>query len=251
MIYASDIIYPCDLKKLISETELGIESIEFSISDHLDHLQEKIREYKVKMVRDGIKELTLHGPFLDLNPAAYDSQIQKVTMRRFSETYEAACQVGAKKIIYHTGFIPSVYYLEGWAERMAEFMNHFLEKRTEVEIVMENVYDKYPDSLMKVKELVKYPNFSLCLDVGHVQCYSQVPVMEWIECLGKEISHVHLHDNDGTRDVHLALGKGKLPVEKMLERLKTIIPQATYTIECTAYEDVIATYNILKEFEIK
>ena len=76
-------------------------------------------------------------------------------------------------------------------------------------------------------------------------------ILEWIECLGKSIEHIHLHDNDGTIDAHLALGKGKLPVEEMLCGLKRISGNMTYTIECSTYEDVIATYQLLKKYGIE
>lgn len=79
----------------------------------------------------GAAHLTLHGPFLDLNPAAYDSQIRQVTRLRFDQSYEAARELGVEKIIYHSCYYPQVYFLEGWAERVAEFMNQFLEGRSD------------------------------------------------------------------------------------------------------------------------
>lgn len=250
MIYASDIIYPDQTKKLMEETDLGIESLEFSISENLDHLEETIQRYKKCREENGIKNLTLHGPFLDLNPVAYDSKIQDVTMQRFNEAYYAAQQVGAEKIIYHTGFVPSIYFLDGWAERMADFMNRFMENKSGIQVLLENVYDPFPEPLLKVRELVDSLDFKLCLDVGHANCYSRIPVMNWIECLGSSIGHVHLHDNDGIRDAHLALGKGTLPVEEMLGKLKSKSGEITYAIECSEYQDVIQSCEILKEYGI-
>ena len=79
----------------------------------------------------------------------YDSLVRQATLRRFSQAYEAAQILGASRIVYHSGMIPTVYYLEGWAQRMADFWNHFLNGKSGITVCMENVLDRYaaPPSL--------------------------------------------------------------------------------------------------------
>ena len=90
--------------------------------------------------------------------------------------------------------------------------------RTEIpEIVLENVFDRDWQLLMDVYKLVNKQNFTLCLDIGHAHCYSEIDVLKWSETLAPYVNHVHVHDNLGDRDAHIGLGKGNLPYKEVLE----------------------------------
>ena len=112
MIYVSHLIPDEDMKTIIKKYNVGVESIDFSISDNLDHLQESINNYRKKLKDMGNPSLVLHGPFLDINPASYDSLVREATMTRFGQCYEAAAELGADKIVFHSGMNPYVYYPE-------------------------------------------------------------------------------------------------------------------------------------------
>ena len=88
MIYISHLVLDDDMKALVKEYGTGIESIDFSISDNLDQLSDSIKTYWQKMKEIGTRDLILHGPFLDVNPCAYDSLVREATMTRFNQCYE-------------------------------------------------------------------------------------------------------------------------------------------------------------------
>lgn len=245
MICVSDILLTNDIATILDKTDMGLETIEFSISDNLDRLEDTIKDYRQRLDALHVPELYFHGPFLDLNPFSYDSQIRRVTEYRFSQSYEAAVRLGAKKIIFHTCFVPSIYFIDGWAERMADFFHSFLADRTEIQVLIENVYDPSPEPIVEVIEMVKASNFMLCLDIGHANCYSNIPVSDWISCFGANIGHVHVHDNDGQKDSHLGLGSGSLNAEQILKQLRETAPNTTYTIECASLSDVLRSYALL------
>lgn len=245
MNYISHLMDDDTMKQLVKETGLGIESIEFSVSENLDHFELTMERYRQRLEQMGNPQLTLHGPFLDLNPMAFDSQIQQVTMNRYEQAYEAARRLGAKKLILHSGFLPSVYFLEGWAERMADFYNRFLEHKTdEIQIVMENVLDPQPEPMAEVAERVQHPAFGICLDVGHAHSYLEVPLEQWIDILKPYITHMHLHDNWGDRDSHLAVGDGSIPWTAVQPLL---VNGVEYTLECRTKEDIRKSVEILQE----
>ena len=248
MIYISHLLPDEEMKKLITQTGAGVESIDFSISDNLDHVKETIQTYRSRLDTIGTTELTIHGPFLDLNPAAYDSEISRVTELRFSQSYEAALELGAAKIVYHSCYYPQIYFLEGWAERVADFMNRFLKHRTELEVDMENVLDPQWKSLARLAELVEAENFGICLDVGHANCYSKELVTDWAQGLAPYIRHVHIHDNGGDRDAHLRMGAGNIPFSEIYEILQKCDngkKAPTWTIECQSMEDVLVSVKQL------
>lgn len=239
MKYISHLIPDEEMKIFIEKYNVGVESIDFSISDNLDRLSDSIRNYQKKLNYMGTKELILHGPFLDVNPCAYDSLVRKVTMKRFSQCYEAGLALGAKKIVFHSGMNPYVYYKEGWAEHVTLFWQEFMENRKEIEIVLENVFDDDWELLLDVYKKVNQPNFKLCLDIGHAHCYSSLDVREWAKNLAPYVSHVHVHDNCGEKDSHIGLGEGNLPWEEVLGFLPEN-EERTWTIECMKKEDVQA-----------
>ena len=244
MIYISHLLPDEEMKEFTQKYGTGIESIDFSISDNLDHLPETVENYRKKMEAMGTSALILHGPFLDINPCAYDSLVREVTMKRFSQCYEAGMLLGARKIVFHSGMNPYVYYKESWAEHVALFWQEFMEDHTELEVVLENVFDDDWRLLLDVYRKVDRPNFKLCLDIGHAHCYSSLDVRQWAENLALYVSHVHVHDNCGDRDAHIGLGKGNLPWKEVLSFLPEN-EQRTWTVECMKKEDVQACLAVL------
>lgn len=93
MIYISHLLPDDEMQEIISQTGVGIESIEFSISDNLDHLNDSIRSYRERMKNMGCQEMILHGPFMNIDPAAFDSEVRKVTKMRFHQTYTAGMEL--------------------------------------------------------------------------------------------------------------------------------------------------------------
>lgn len=253
MIYFSHLLSDSQMRDIIRQTHMGVESIEFSISDNLDNLSQTLLAYEKRLDYMECEHLTLHGPFLDLNPMAYDSEIRKVTLRRYNEAYTAAKKLNAKKIIFHSCYLPQIYMTIGLAERIADFYHEFLDdKDTSIEILAENVFDSSPESLVQAAKLISHPAFGLCLDIGHANCWSDFSPIQWVNDMTPFIRHVHLHNNDGKSDSHKALDCGSIPAEHLLKQLDTTLPDAkTYTIECRTYEDVIRSWSLCQRILTK
>ena len=196
----------------------------------------------------GTRELILHGPFLDVNPAAYDRLVREVTMKRFDQCYQAGLLLGARKIVFHSGMNPYVYYKQGWADQVSRFFSEFMDGRQKLEIVLENVFDDDWELLLDVYKKVNHPNFKLCLDIGHAHCYSSVDVREWAKALAPYVTHVHVHDNLGDRDAHTGLGRGNLPYQQVLENLP-LTEERTWTIECMKKEDAQLCWEKIRALE--
>jgi sugar phosphate isomerase/epimerase len=53
-----------------------------------------------------------------------------------------------------------------------------------------------------IKELIEQinnPNFSVCLDVGNVNTFSNNSIQKWIDVLGSDIKHMHIHNRTFTK----------------------------------------------------
>ena len=68
MLYISHLLPDREMAQVLEQTGAGVESIEFSIAENLDNLKENILDYRGRLRAMGAEHLTIHGPFLDLNP---------------------------------------------------------------------------------------------------------------------------------------------------------------------------------------
>ena len=112
------------------------------------------------------------------------------------------------------------------------------------ELLLENVLDVRPEYIRDVCDGVNDPRLRICLDVGHANAYSPVPVEEWISMLGGRIAHVHLHNNDGSRDAHAPLHAGSMDIPRILELLDEHAPEAEICIESV---DALSCLKTLEE----
>ena len=85
--------------------------------------------------------------------------------------------------------------------------------------------------LAEIIRQVDDPRIRMCLDVGHVNAYSKISAMEWLDQCEDLIAHVHVHNNDTSSDSHSQLWDGTVPMKQWLDNLEEKCPEATVTLE--------------------
>ena len=215
---------------LARQWRLGYETIAFSYAPLLDDPSTLPR---VQRETEGFARLWLHGPFAELTPCAIDPLVRDVAFRRFRQTVQAARQLNIRRVVFHGGFIPHVYYPEWYVEQSVMFWRGFLrEVPQDMTLALENVMEPSPDTLVSIVQQVNDPRLGLCLDVGHANtCVSTTPPAEWIAPMAPYLHHVHLHNNLGDTDLHAPLGEGTVPMAEIIDAVLRAAPQATFTIE--------------------
>lgn len=209
---------------------VGIEITDYCTAWNMDtHLQET--DCRVRQTVDGVERRVLHAPFNELFPCAIDPQAKELASRRYTQAVELAKRYGAKKVVIHGGYQPYMYYPEWYTEQSVRFWKDFLQTDPGVEIVLENVLEPTPEMLLSIVQAVDDPRLRLCLDVGHVNAYSQIPALAWVEQWAPCLSHLHMHNNDGTWDTHSPLAQGSLPIWQIFDTVETLCPEATFTLE--------------------
>ena len=99
-------------------------------------------------------------------------------------------------------------------------------------MLLENVLDPRPEYIRDVCDGVDDPRLRICLDVGHANAYSEVPVEDWIAMLGGRIAHVHLKDSppgDGRKRV--SVGTGAVPNAEIVRTVAAQGYDGWYTLE--------------------
>ena len=227
-IYISTI--STDAVRVAQAYGLGLEIAEYCTAWNMDEKFVGV-DGVVKKKLEGISESLLHAPYNELFPCAIDKKARELAAYRYRQAIDLAKRYGAKKVIIHGGYNPRIYFPVWYVEQSIAFWKAFLEEDPGVQIVLENVLEEDPQWLLDIVKSVNDPRLRLCLDIGHVNAYSALPVMDWLEMWAPYISHFHIHNNDGSRDQHNALTDGTIPMVQLLSRAQELCPEATYTLE--------------------
>ncbi len=75
------------------------------------------------------------------------------------------------------------------------------------------------DGLLRLMDHVKEENFGAVLDTGHLHAQKEILPLS-VEKLGSKIFYLHVSDNDGKENQHLALGEGTINWEGVFTALK-------------------------------
>lgn len=227
-IYLSTIA--SDAAQTAGRCGLGIEIAEYCTAWNMDD-EFAQTDASVREKLDGIGNRVLHAPFNELFPCAIDRKARALAADRYRQAIELAKTYGETKVIIHGGYNPWIYYPPWYVEQSVVFWKEFLREDPGVDIVLENVLETEPQWLLDIVKGVDDPRLKLCLDIGHVNAYSSVPVTEWLEACAPVISHFHVHNNDGTRDLHNPLHYGELPMKELLQEISRLCPEATVALE--------------------
>ncbi len=181
------------------------------------------------------RRLTLHAPFQDLLPGARDEMILAVSRRRLRQAFRLLPVFKPATIVCHLGYDSKLYQWERqeWLERSALTWKEFtaLAAAHRVTLMLENVYETDPDLFLDLITLINAPNLQVCLDVGHLQAFGGGDFDRWLHTLWPFIGQLHLHDNRGDLDAHLALGQGDVPLAAVLNFLAARDRQPLVTLE--------------------
>ena len=227
-IYLSTIA--SDAEQVAKEYGVNLEIAEFCTAWNMDEKFDEVdKDLQKKM--EGISKSLLHAPYNELFPCAIDKKARALAAERYRQAIDLAKRYGASKVIIHGGYNPWIYFPVWYTEQSVLFWKEFLQEDPGVEIVLENVLETEPEWLLDIVKGVDDPRLKLCLDIGHVNAYSKIPVMEWLESWAPYISHFHIHNNDSSWDTHNALDDGNIPMKELLRRAEELCPNASFTLE--------------------
>jgi sugar phosphate isomerase/epimerase len=197
--------------------------------------------------------ITLHGPFYDLVPGGMDKKILKASRERLREAFDIIPLFEPLSIICHTGYDRKRYHevedewldtaLETWAPLVKDLHG------TRTTLMLENVYEKTPRLLLRLLSGLNTEKAGFCFDAGHMNVFSETNMKGWLTALGPFLKEVHLHDNDGTSDDHLAIGQGKIDFEHLFEYMEENHLRPIMTLEAHKEKGVWESLEVLSRSE--
>ena len=219
-----------DAVRVAKEFGVNLEIAEYCTAWNMDEKLASIDPVVRKKLQDSPRNL-LHAPYNELFPCAIDKRARALAAERYRQAIALAKDYGSEKVIIHGGYQSMMYFPVWYTEQSVLFWREFLRDDPGVQIVLENVLEEEPDWILDILKSVDDPRLRMCLDIGHVNAYSRVSVMDWLERCAPYISHFHIHNNDGTRDRHSALFEGNIPMIAFLHLAEELCPDATFTFE--------------------
>ncbi len=207
----------------------------------LDQIEREDLE-QLKASLDWNPAITLHAPFMDMNPGAVDPMIRSVTQMRFRQLLNVAAVIKPRAAVFHAAYDKWRYSgkKDVWLGNSIDIWQMVMDTASNIglRVAVENVFDDDPDALRMLIEKVDRPGFGFCFDTGHCNLFSTVPVEQWFSSLGRHLVEVHLHDNDGTADSHWAIGQGNVDFKKFFSLMRAHAPDPIYTIEAHEKQDI-------------
>lgn len=185
-----------------------------------------------------------HLPFMELRPGTSDPGLLAATRDLLARGMDLAEQYGAAHMVGHVCFIPDQdgTRAEDWLRITAETWNGLLGTRPGAPLLcLENTWETDYQPLLDLVSRLPEGRAGLCLDLGHWHCYAggvvRRDLTDWVGALGQRLKHLHLHDNDGSGDQHLGLGRGAIPFAELFAALAAHGLTPSMTLEPHTRED--------------
>lgn len=213
--------------------------------DHqaLDRFPPSEFERVAKILRENGIRPTVHAPFCDLSPGAFDGLVREASLRRLEEALEVARFFEPEVVVLHSGYHPG-YHKErqsAWQELLRPGLERLV-KRAEglgLRLALENVFEPYPELLTQVVEAIDSPALGYCFDAGHALAFARSSWEPWLSAFKGRLFELHVHDNDGSWDDHLVPGRGKIPFPEIFAFLRKEGLSPAITYEAHREEDVL------------
>jgi sugar phosphate isomerase/epimerase len=180
--------------------------------------------------------ITFHAPFFDLRPGALDRKIRDVTIQRLNQVFELVPYFKPKTVVCHASY-DERYYVSNedeWLENSRKTWKEFvvMAEQMDTVIALENVYENNPAYLVQLLNSFRESSrICFCFDTGHFNAFSDTPLELWMDEMEPHIGQIHLHDNNGHKDEHVAVGDGSFPFGDFFERLKKKRNRPIITLE--------------------
>ena len=190
---------------------------------------------------------SLHGAFIDVNPASSDPAFSQLSRSRCHESCSLARHLGAKQVVFHASAHPFLrgQYLDTWAARCADFYSELAETYG-LGIRVENSQDIDCTPLLTLMRRVQNADVAVCLDLGHAH-YSMEPMEKWFDVLGEYIQYMHLSDNMGRFDDHLPLGSGSIDWDQVNDLWQKLGRTMPATLEVGGISGVEKSLHFLRK----
>lgn len=179
---------------------------------------------------------TVHAPVADINIASENEHLRKAAIGVLGDLAGICDRISAERLVIHPGHT--------WGEEMRQAARGALDRslddlaavqqEVDVQFAIENMgawdicFFREPGFLDRLADR----DLGFTLDVGHAHVNGN---LETFLERGRA-THIHLHDNHGHRDDHLACGEGMIDFRRVMAALPPGITKVVEPVSFQHYE---------------
>lgn len=223
----------------------------------LDLDDQKIELIKEKLSSYDIKPI-VHTTIYDVNLASLNPTIREASVKTTLDCLNLTKRLGAEILVVHGGNLPSNYprkSMEDAKRSLLLSLQGLVEVAEESKIIigLENNAKGFNVGMIKNQdehlfflERINSKFLKAVFDIGHANLYG-VSIEDWARKIKDFLVEIHLHNNQGVKDVHLPLDQGTIDIEKFLELIDELDISVPLILEMTSLEDYEKSLSLLKE----
>ena len=222
--------------------ELGIEYAEL-VHQYPDE------EINSDMLESFNLKYTIHAPFMDVNIAAPGKSSRRNSISQVKNSIDLANEINAEAVVVHPGLM--AFLLRETPEKVYKTADSSIEKlaKYSADLGVNTTIENMPDfeamiykDLTHLNETVEKYGLAMTLDIGHANHVGISPDAMYFD----SIKHIHIHDNLGDEDSHLALGEGSIQLNYIVNNFESKNYDGIYIIEVNNEDSVKKSLKYLK-----
>lgn len=203
------------------------------------------------LLRENHLACTLHAPFFDLAPGALDPYILEKSRAKLHLAFELLNIFKPKSIVCHLQYEQSKqgYKFDQWFKTAIQTWSELVEiaAANKIPVMLENTYEITPDAHKAILTELDSQYGRFCLDVGHLMAFAKSDWRQWLPELAQWLGQLHLHDNNGDLDAHLAPGHGTFDFHSLFDYLHENQLNPIITLEPHSEEDLEQSFSFLSK----
>ncbi len=237
--------------------------IEFKLENTLEFIEDMGLDYAeivhqfptedvdIELLESFNLKYSIHSPFMDVNIAALQEKSRLNSIEQIKASIDLANKINAEAVVVHPGlasFLAKKYFLEDVYKTANESIKEIGEYGKDLGVLttVENMptFDAmiYQD-LEKLDELLTSLDMSMTLDIGHANHAGYAPEAMIFD----SIKHIHVHDNFGDDDAHLAFGEGSIDLKGIINDFEKKNYDGIYIIEVNDFDSIKKSYEYMKK----
>jgi len=196
--------------------------------------KDNLKKYK-ELAGSGIS-YTVHCPFTVHDYIHPDRSVRKKCISTLKESMLNAAELSPLTYVFHPAALPMGSRREEVKAINFEFVEEIYDyaKSIGLNALIENHVAKMDFMMNNVEEFDEFyrrtnSSIMMAYDAGHANIDGKTK--EFVDRFRSRIGAVHVHDNDGTSDLHLAVGEGNIDWCYILKKLKEYNFQGPLIVE--------------------
>ncbi|MBC2710493.1 MAG: sugar phosphate isomerase/epimerase [Desulfosarcina sp.] len=229
------------LDEIETFARLGFDYLELAMDPPMAHhsILSAARAAITQALKDNGMGLVCHLPTF-LTTADLTESLRRASVMEMRQSLDVAADLGAKKVVLHPSMAGGMgaFVLDTVKGYAFDFLSEMVEaaQHLDTTICLENMFPRYqlgvePDDFEEIFKA--FPSLKLTLDTGHANIDDRRGrrLKELVGRFGNRIGHIHISDNQGKRDDHLAVGRGTVKFANLVRHLKATGYDDTITLE--------------------